>query len=69
MTFLRDRLAEQPIAVTGMGVLSAAGGNPYELWENVVHGRCPAEWRSFDSPSLPEKVAVCAVSECFAEYQ
>src|ERR1043166_1244773 len=59
---LTECLRENPIVVTGMGVHCAAGQRPEELWENLLAGRSPAQWREVVQAGLPKRLAVCAAS-------
>lgn len=43
----RTLLAQNPLAVTGMGAICGAGATVRELWESAASGRCAASFESF----------------------
>lgn len=58
-TMLADLARANPIVVTGMGCISAAGGSVAALWEASVAGRSTAAWRDFEMGTKSSRFAVC----------
>src|SRR5688572_24917019 len=52
-------LRDNPIVVTGMGCISAAGCSPDELWATAVRGESPAVWREYGTASGVRRFPVC----------
>lgn len=58
-TLLRDN----PVVVTGLGCLSAAGGTVDALWDAAASGRSLAAWREFEVAGGLSRFAVCSAPE------
>jgi 3-oxoacyl-[acyl-carrier-protein] synthase II len=53
---------DEPIVVTGMGVLCAAGDSPAALWETVAAGTSPAAWFRDSTAAGSPPIPACQVS-------
>ena len=62
-SILCNLLRDNPIVVTGMGAVSAAGDSVAALCEAAVAGRGTAEWREFETGTGCPRFAVCSASE------
>ena len=60
---LCNLLRDNPVVVTGMGCVSAAGDTVAALWEAAVAGRSTAEWREFEMGTGCSRFAVCSAPE------
>ncbi len=58
---LRNLLLDDPVVVTGVGVVSAAGLTVAELWKNACSATVSANWRDFEYGGELLRRAVCAV--------
>ncbi len=56
-------LAENPVVITGVGAVSAAGDSAAALWRAAADGRVSAVWREFELGGKPRKFAVCPAPE------
>lgn len=61
-SILANLLRENPIAITGMGCVSAAGNSVEQLWDAAIAGESLAAWRDF-GPEHRSKFAVCSAPE------
>jgi 3-oxoacyl-(acyl-carrier-protein) synthase len=52
-----------PLVITGMGVVSAAGLDPQSLWNNAFEARSPATWQPANGLDDSKKIAACAVPQ------
>ncbi len=73
---LATLLRENPVVVTGLGALSAAGGNVAALWAAAAAGRVPASYAVAKIPETPARfrrldraaqLAWCAAAEALAQ--
>lgn len=53
-------LRENPVVITGMGAISAAGISVDDLWAKAVAGESPAAWQTFSHEGQSWETAVCA---------
>ncbi len=60
---LQRVLQDNPIVVTGMGAMSAAGFSTDTLWASAVNGDCPATWQDFVWGKQRWRKAVCAAPD------
>jgi 3-oxoacyl-[acyl-carrier-protein] synthase II len=61
-SILANLLRENPIAITGMGCVSAAGNSVEDLWDAAIAGESLAAWRDF-GPEHQSKFAVCSAPD------
>jgi len=62
-SLLTNLLRDNPIVVTGMGCISAAGCSVPALWEAAAAGRSTAAWREFEMGTECSRFAVCSAPE------
>ena len=62
-SILTQLLRDNPIVVTGMGGISAAGDSAAALWEAAVAGRGTAAWREFEMGTQSARFAVCGAPD------
>ncbi len=60
---LHHLLKENPVVITGMGAISAAGSSVDALWENALKGVSPAGWREFPWNGRVWRKAVCQIHD------
>jgi 3-oxoacyl-(acyl-carrier-protein) synthase len=60
---LANLIRDNPVVVTGMGCVSAAGSSTAALWEAAAAGRSTAAWRDFQMGPEPSRFAVCTAGE------
>jgi len=56
-------LADDPIVITGTGVVSAGGNSSESLWNTLLAARGTAEWNEFNIGRKQIQMAVCAVAD------
>ncbi|MGC8829350.1 MAG: beta-ketoacyl-[acyl-carrier-protein] synthase family protein [Verrucomicrobiia bacterium] len=59
---LKELLKNEPIAITGIGVVCAVGDTPENLWNSVLNAEARGEWIEFN-----EKIKLPACVVCYAQ--
>ncbi len=59
---LHQLLADNPIVVTGTGVVSAGGCSNDALWNALMAGRGTADWMEFDIAGETQRLPVCSIA-------